>query len=101
PRLDLAIEFARIALTAQIQAGFSTRKGSTPGIAFDDPAEAFSDRSLRTTYQQLVDNMAAGTALPVPPWMGNEGGPLMVPLRDGEKTPEEVATDFMGAYPQQ
>ncbi len=99
PRLDLAIQFAKIAMTNAVQAGFSERKGSTPAIVFEDADGAFSDPSLRTTYAHLSAGMANGTALPVPPWMGNEGGALMVPLRDGEKTADQVATDFMTVYP--
>jgi ABC-type glycerol-3-phosphate transport system substrate-binding protein len=99
PRLDLAIQFAKIAMTNAVQAGFSERKGSTPGIMFEDTDSAFADPSLRTTYAELTAGMADGTALAVPPWMGNLGGPLMVPLRDGERTPDEVATDFMTIYP--
>lgn len=98
PRLDLAIEFARIALTSEVQAAFSEKKGSTPAIVIEDPESAFNDPSLRATYAQLAAGMASGTALPVPPWMGNEGGALMIPLRDGEKTPDQVATDFMTVY---
>src|SRR5688572_17139213 len=37
PCKDLAVQFAKIALTAAVQAGFSEKKGSTPGIAFDNP----------------------------------------------------------------
>jgi glucose/mannose transport system substrate-binding protein len=99
PRLDLAIKFARIALDPEVQAGFSTRKGSTPGLVFEDPDSVFADRSLATTYAQLETSMQDGTALPVPPWLGNEGPPLLVPLRDGERTPEQVASDFMTVYP--
>lgn len=99
PRLDLAIEFARIALTPEVQAGFSERKGSTPGILFDDPSTAFSDGSLRATYLELESSMDAGTAFPISPWLGNDGATLLVPLRDGEKTADQVATDFMTVYP--
>jgi glucose/mannose transport system substrate-binding protein len=99
PRLDLAIKFARIALDPEVQAGFSTRKGSTPGIVFEDPDNAFADQSLATTYAELEASLDSGTALPVPRWLGNEGAPLLVPLRDGEKTPDQVATDFMTVYP--
>lgn len=100
PRKDLALQFAKIALSAAVQAGFSEKKGSTPGIVFDNPQTAFSDPSLRTTYAQLAAGLTAGTAVPVPPWMGNQGGPLMVPLRDGTKTAAQVASDFMGVYPE-
>lgn len=99
PRLDLAIEFARIALTPEVQAGFSTHKGSTPGILFDDPSAAFSDSSLRATYLELEASMEAGTAFPISPWLGNDGATLLVPLRDGEKTADQVASDFMTVYP--
>jgi len=99
PRLELAIEFARIALTPTVQAGFSTRKGSTPGILFDDPDTAFTDSSLRATYLELEGSMQAGTAFPISPWLGNDGAALLVPLRDGEKTADQVATDFMTVYP--
>ncbi|MEO8182978.1 MAG: ABC transporter substrate-binding protein [Deltaproteobacteria bacterium] len=99
PRKDLAIQFIKIALTASVQASFSEKKGSTPGIVFDDPEHAFTDPSLKTTYAQLSAGLAAGTAVPVPPWLGNQGGPLMVPLRDGEKNAEQTATDFMTVYP--
>lgn len=99
PRKDLAIQFAKIALSATVQAGFSEKKGSTPGIVFENPDTAFTDPSLRTTYGQLATGLTAGTAVPVPPWMGNQGGPLMVPLRDGTKTAEQIASDFMGVYP--
>ncbi|HEU4582954.1 MAG TPA: extracellular solute-binding protein [Polyangiaceae bacterium] len=97
---DLAVQFAKIALSNAVQAGFSEKKGSTPGIVFEDPEHAFSDPSLRATYAQLSAGFAAGTAVPVPPWMGNQGGPLMVGLRDGEKTADQTATDFMTVYPQ-
>lgn len=100
PRKDLAIQFAKIALSATVQAGFSEKKGSTPGIIFDNPETAFTDPSLRTTYSQLAAGLTAGTAVPVPPWMGNQGGPLMVPLRDGTKSAQQVASDFMGVYPE-
>jgi glucose/mannose transport system substrate-binding protein len=99
PRKDLAVQFARIALTNAVQASFSEKKGSTPGIIFEDPEHAFTDPSLKTTYAQLSSGLAAGTAVPVPPWLGNQGGPLMVPLRDGEKTADQIATDFMTVYP--
>jgi len=46
PRKDLAIQFARIALTNAVQVGFSEKKGSTPGIVVADPDHAFSDPSL-------------------------------------------------------
>jgi glucose/mannose transport system substrate-binding protein len=99
PRLDLAVEFARIALTPAVQAGFSAHKGSTPGILFDDPSSAFTDRSLRATYLELEASMDAGTAFPISPWLGDDGATLLVPLRDGEKTADQVATDFMTVYP--
>jgi len=99
PRKDLAVQFAKIALTNAVQASFSEKKGSTPGILFEDPEHTFTDPSLKTTYAQLSAGLTAGTAVPVPPWLGNQGGPLMVPLRDGEKTPEQTATDFMTVYP--
>ncbi len=99
PNKDLAIQFAKIALSNAVQAGFSEKKGSTPGIVFDDPEHAFSDPSLKTTYAQLSAGLSAGTAVPVPPWMGNQGGPLMVGLRDGAKTADQTATDFMTVYP--
>jgi len=99
PRLELAVEFARIALTPAVQAGFSTRKGSTPGILFPNPDTAFSDASLRDTYRELEASMEANTAFPISPWLGNDGASLLVPLRDGEKTPDQVATDFMTVYP--
>ena len=100
PNKDLAIQFAKIALSNAVQAGFSEKKGSTPGIVFADPEHAFSDPSLKTTYAELSAGFAAGTAVPVPPWMGNQGGPLMVGLRDGAKTADQTATDFMTVYPQ-
>jgi glucose/mannose transport system substrate-binding protein len=99
PRLDLAIEFARIALTPEVQAGFSMRKGSTPGILFEDPSAAFTDSSLRATYLELEASLEAGTAFPISPWLGTDGATLLVPLRDGAKTADQVATDFMTVYP--
>jgi ABC-type glycerol-3-phosphate transport system substrate-binding protein len=99
PRKALAVQFAKIALSNAVQAGFSEKKGSTPGIVFEDPEHAFTDPSLKLTYSQLSAGLTAGTALPVPPWMGSDGGPLMVPLRDGEKNAEETATAFMSVYP--
>lgn len=99
PRLDLALRFAEIALSANIQAAFSARKGSTPGIVFEDPETAFADSSLRAAYAQLASGLDSGLAVAVPPWLGNEGGALLVPLRDGERTADEVATDFMTIYP--
>ncbi len=98
PQLDLAIEFARIALSSAVQAGFSTKKGSTPGMMFDDPSTAFADSSLRAAYGQLSSGMDTGSAVPVPPWIGNHGGALMVTLRDGTKTPTQVAADFTEIY---
>jgi ABC-type glycerol-3-phosphate transport system substrate-binding protein len=99
PRLDLALRFAEIALSPEVQAAFSARKGSTPGILFDDPDSAFADASLRTAYAQLAAGLDSGLAVAVPPWLGNDGGPLLVPLRDGERTADEVASDFMTVYP--
>lgn len=99
PRLDLAVEFARVALTPEVQARFSTRKGSTPGILFDDPSSAFSDSSLRATYLELEASMEADTAFPISPWLGDDGAALLVPLRDGAKTADQVASDFMTVYP--
>jgi ABC-type glycerol-3-phosphate transport system substrate-binding protein len=99
PRKDLAVQFAKIALTNAVQAGFSEKKGSTPGIVFADPEHAFSDPSLKTTYAQLSAGLTAGTAIPVPPWLGGQGGALMVGLRDGVKNADETATDFMTVYP--
>lgn len=99
PRKDLALKFAKIALSAAVQAGFSEKKGSTPGIVFDEPESVFSDPSLLTTYSQLAAGLSTGSAVPVPRWMGTDGGPLMVPLRDGTRTAQQVASDFMGVYP--
>jgi hypothetical protein len=86
-------------LTRTVQAEFSAKKGSTPGIVFDDPDRAFSDPSLLATYRELALAMQNGEAIPVQPWMGVDGNSLIVPLRDGLKTPTEVAADFMNVYP--
>jgi glucose/mannose transport system substrate-binding protein len=99
PRLDLAVEFAQVALSREVQAEFSAKKGSTPGILFDDPDRAFSDPSLRATYRQLAMGMLTGEAIPVQPWIGVDGNGLIAALRDGLKTPAEIASDFMTIYP--
>lgn len=99
PQVELGLAFARIALGSVVQAEFSAKKGSTPGIVFDDPDQAFSDPSLRSSYAQLAEGMQNGAAVPVQPWMGLQGNSLIVPLRDGTRTPAEVAADFMTVYP--
>ena len=68
-------------------------------VIFDDPAAAFADPSLRATYQQAADGMQSGAAVIIPNWLAADGPSLIVPLRDAERTPEEVATDFMTVYP--
>jgi ABC-type branched-subunit amino acid transport system substrate-binding protein len=66
---------------------------------FYNPDQAFSDSSLRATYEQLALGMQNGATVPVQPWMGLQGNSLIVPQRDGTRTPAEVAADFMTVYP--
>jgi hypothetical protein len=91
---------------AKVVADSGTRR--VAAVSAGDPYHAELGAAFRERFAGFgsVDlaadsaGFAAGTAGPVPPWMGNLGGPLMVGLRDGEKTADQTATDFMTVYPQ-
>lgn len=96
---DLALEFARIALTPAVQVGFSQIKGSTPAIEIPNAAAVITDPALLASYNDLNAARDADGFVAVPSWIGSNG-PLILPVVDASKTSEEIASDFYAVYPE-
>ncbi len=96
---ELAIEFARIALTPAVQVAFSEIKGSTPAVEIPNEQVAIDDAALLAAYNDLNAARDAGTFVAVPSWLADNAA-LIVPITDASKTSAEVAADFYVVYPE-
>lgn len=82
----LAAQFAAQALSPETQLTFAAAHGVLPALQFEHPETELSDPSLRTNYLTLLDDYAAGRALPPPAWISFAKGTSIKAFIDSQGT---------------